>query len=203
MHGYWSVTEWTYSRTGQASFSTQVSYLICRKLVRVGWAHNHVIGVILSQAGSIDQSIGVQLHLVGIQIVVRRAPAGVVTGHSSIVTGIDTAGKGIVNGQDCVLRWRAARVQWRSPLLQAMYRIGLRLMGVACEARMHSACIVPILWYAMMALTTSVQHQKGILLAERVKHACARQDRFIPARGLAWMGVATGTAPTASLLPDW
>ena len=105
MHGYWSITEQTYSRTGQASFSTQVSYLICRKLVGVGWAHNHVIGVVLSQAGPIDQNIGVQLHLVGIQIVVRRAPAVIVTGHSSIVTGVDTAGKGILNSQGCVLRW--------------------------------------------------------------------------------------------------
>lgn len=98
-----SITEWTYSRTGQASFSTQAIYLICRKLVRVGWAHNHVIAVVLSQAGPIDQNIGVQLHLIGIQIVVRRAPAVVVTGHSSIVTGVDAAGKGIVYGQDCVL----------------------------------------------------------------------------------------------------
>ncbi|KAA6418974.1 MAG: hypothetical protein FRX49_11077 [Trebouxia sp. A1-2] len=73
------------------------------KLVRVGRAHNHVIGVVLSQAGPVDQNIGVQLHLVGIQIVVRRAPAVVVTGHSSIVSGVDTAGKGIVNSQDHVL----------------------------------------------------------------------------------------------------
>lgn len=99
----WSCTEWTYIRTGQASFSTQAIYLICRKLVRVGRAHNHVIGVVLSQAGPVDQNIGVQLHLVGIQIVVRRAPAVVVTGHSSIVSGVDTAGKGIVNSQDHVL----------------------------------------------------------------------------------------------------
>ena len=102
MDCYWSLTEWTYIRTGQASFSTHAIYLICRKLVRVGWAHDHVIGVVLSQAGSIDQNIGVQLHLVGIQIVVRRAPAVVVTSHSSVVAGVDAAGRGIVNGQDCV-----------------------------------------------------------------------------------------------------
>ena len=98
------ITEWTYIRTGQASFSTQASYLICRKLVGVGWAHNHVIGVILSQAGPIDQNIGVQLHLIGVQIVVRRAPAVVVTSHSSVVAGVYAAGTGVMNGQDCVLR---------------------------------------------------------------------------------------------------
>ena len=66
-------------------------------------------------------------------------------------------------------------------------------------ASVHSA----ILCYAMTALTTSVQHWKGILLAERVNHVCALQRQFIPARGLAWMGYVTATALSASLLPDW
>lgn len=48
-------------------------------------------------------------------------------------------------------------------------------------ARLHSA----ILCYAMTALTTSAQHQKGILLAERVNQAGALQSHFIPAGDLA------------------
>ena len=81
----------THSWTWQASLIAQPLDLKLRQLVGTVRAHHHVICIVSRQARAIHKYVRVQLHLVCVQVGVRRAPAVIPPRHGGGMGHVDAA----------------------------------------------------------------------------------------------------------------